>query len=79
MWFLFLETLVYAQGVIESITNQLKHHMICALGMKSGASLLPLLIHRSREDLVTPTTTHVMLVLGVDGHMCSQGISLLMR
>ena len=79
MWFLFLETSVYAQGVIESTTNQLKHHMICALGTRSGVSLLHLVTHRSREDLVMPTTTRIMLALGVDGHMCSQRISLLMR
>lgn len=77
MWSLFLETLVYAQGVIESTTNQLKHRMICALGMRSGMRLLSLIIHRFREDLAMLTTTHVMHVLGVDGHVCSQGISLL--
>ena len=58
MWFLFLETLVYAQGVIESITNQLKHRMICALGMRSGASLLPLVIHRSLQRRVGDAYYH---------------------
>ena len=71
------QVLVYAQGVIKSIKYQLKHRMICALGMRSGTSLLPLVIHHSREDLAMPTTTHVVHVLGVDGHMCNQGISLL--